>query len=61
MHRSSAEVPSAQGVIAVDKEFEHITLNDLDLVATLGIGGFGRVELVSILGNWNGRNSDECF
>ena len=27
-------------------EFAHIRLSDLDVVATLGIGGFGRVELV---------------
>lgn len=27
-------------------EYSHIRLCDLDVVATLGIGGFGRVELV---------------
>lgn len=32
---------------AISKEFENITLHDLELVATLGVGGFGRVELVS--------------
>lgn len=27
-------------------EYEYIKLDDLDVVATLGVGGFGRVELV---------------
>lgn len=27
-------------------EFSHIKLDDLDIIATLGVGGFGRVELV---------------
>lgn len=30
-----------------DKEFANIQLKDLEIVATLGMGGFGRVELVS--------------
>ncbi|XP_055876528.1 cGMP-dependent protein kinase 1-like isoform X5 [Biomphalaria glabrata] len=32
----------------VSKEFENITLDDLQLVTTLGMGGFGRVELVQL-------------
>jgi cGMP-dependent protein kinase len=32
-----------QGLVS---EFAHIRLSELDVVATLGIGGFGRVELV---------------
>lgn len=28
---------------------EYLSLNDLDIVATLGIGGFGRVELVQFI------------
>lgn len=44
---SSAEA-SPHYAPPVDKEFENLTLNDLDLVATLGIGGFGRVELVQL-------------
>lgn len=27
-------------------EYDYIQLNDLDVIATLGVGGFGRVELV---------------
>jgi hypothetical protein len=30
-----------------DKEFINIQLKDLEVIATLGMGGFGRVELVS--------------
>lgn len=30
------------------KEFLNLTVNDLIRVETLGMGGFGRVELVSI-------------
>ncbi|XP_059170434.1 cGMP-dependent protein kinase 1-like isoform X2 [Physella acuta] len=33
----------------VSKEFENITLDDLQLVTTLGMGGFGRVELVQLI------------
>lgn len=33
--------------LAVDKEFEAIDLTHLKPIATLGVGGFGRVELVS--------------
>ena len=29
-------------------EFEELTLDKLDVVATLGIGGFGRVALVQM-------------
>ena len=28
-------------------EFKALTLDDLDVIATLGVGGFGRVDLVS--------------
>jgi hypothetical protein len=31
----------------VTDEFSFITLDQLEIVATLGMGGFGRVELVS--------------
>ncbi|CAH1794822.1 unnamed protein product, partial [Owenia fusiformis] len=33
---------------SVDKEYQSLRLNDLSIVATLGVGGFGRVELVQI-------------
>ena len=29
-------------------EFEDLRLNDLEILATLGVGGFGRVELVQL-------------
>ena len=29
------------------KEFASVTLNDIQRIETLGMGGFGRVELVS--------------
>ena len=32
---------------APTNEFSYVQLQDLDVVATLGMGGFGRVELVS--------------
>ena len=31
----------------VDPEYQFIRLEDMEIVATLGMGGFGRVELVS--------------
>jgi len=39
--------------ISIEKEdmptdFSKLTLNDLEFVATLGVGGFGRVELVQV-------------
>ena len=30
----------------ISKEFEDLTLDELEVIATLGMGGFGRVELV---------------
>lgn len=38
----------------VSKEFENLTLNDLEVIATLGCGGFGRVELVQLVGGGGG-------
>lgn len=35
----------------VSKEFESLTLNDLEVIQTLGCGGFGRVELVQLVKN----------
>lgn len=32
-------------------EFAHIQLDDLTVIKTLGVGGFGRVELVNLLIN----------
>ena len=33
---------------SIEEEFKNLTLEDIEVIATLGIGGFGRVELVSI-------------
>jgi len=30
----------------IAKELQNVTLSDIRVVATLGVGGFGRVELV---------------
>ena len=32
----------------VDLEFAQVQLEDIGVIATLGVGGFGRVELVSM-------------
>lgn len=47
------ERPRPRGLKAIEdkkvsKEYANITLNDLEVIATLGVGGFGRVELVHI-------------
>lgn len=44
-HRSLAR-PTSSNSFAHDLEYDYIHLDDLDVIATLGIGGFGRVELV---------------
>jgi hypothetical protein len=31
-----------------DRQYANVKLNDLKPIATLGVGGFGRVELVTI-------------
>lgn len=35
----------------MNEEFTNINLSDLRKIATLGVGGFGRVELVQIAGD----------
>jgi len=50
-YRTSTGAPS-DGIISpsvekIDPEFQFIRLEDMEIVATLGMGGFGRVELVS--------------
>ncbi|XP_013793274.1 cGMP-dependent protein kinase, isozyme 2 forms cD5/T2-like, partial [Limulus polyphemus] len=39
----------------INKEFDNLKLSDLRVIATLGVGGFGRVELVRI-GNDSSRS-----
>ncbi|XP_043207719.1 cGMP-dependent protein kinase, isozyme 1-like [Amphibalanus amphitrite] len=43
--RPVSRTSSAQSA-RLPNEFSHLTLDSLDIIATLGIGGFGRVELV---------------
>ncbi len=38
--------PGDSGIPPLTSEYAQVRLGDLDVVATLGIGGFGRVELV---------------
>lgn len=45
--RSLNEPPSPTRFV-VDTEFSNLSLRSLKRIATLGVGGFGRVELVSI-------------
>jgi len=35
----------------INEEFRSVRLQDLRIIATLGVGGFGRVELVQISGD----------
>ena len=35
----------------IHEEFKSLKLQDLRIIATLGVGGFGRVELVQIAGD----------
>jgi len=34
-----------------DFDYSHLKLDDLEFVATLGVGGFGRVELCKVTAN----------
>ncbi|KAJ7379017.1 hypothetical protein OS493_018811 [Desmophyllum pertusum] len=45
-HSSSKLDASAYEERKISKEFEDLTLDELEVIATLGMGGFGRVELV---------------
>ena len=40
----------------VHQEFKALKLSDLRIIATLGVGGFGRVELVQIAGDTKHRS-----
>lgn len=35
-------------ISSTNKEFQNLKLSDLQVLATLGVGGFGRVELVQV-------------
>ena len=38
-------------ILRIHEEFKSLKLSDLRIIATLGVGGFGRVELVMIAGD----------
>ncbi|XP_069684645.1 cGMP-dependent protein kinase, isozyme 1 isoform X2 [Periplaneta americana] len=44
-----------------DQEYDFIRLDDLDVVATLGVGGFGRVELVQYIYDKNKTFALKCL
>ena len=44
----AAELSAAAAVTQPAKEYMDIELDDLEVIATLGVGGFGRVELVKV-------------
>ncbi|KAF5297410.1 hypothetical protein FQR65_LT01341 [Abscondita terminalis] len=47
--RAITRPSSAASVCAEKQEYEYMKLDDLDVIATLGVGGFGRVELVEYI------------
>lgn len=49
---------SSPTIDKVDPEYQFIRLEDMEIVATLGMGGFGRVELVS-LDKWLSTSVDQ--
>jgi hypothetical protein len=48
-YRSLTHSDDLLPLFSVDAEFAKLKLGDLTAVATLGVGGFGRVELVRAL------------
>ena len=42
--------------LSIHEEFKTLKLQDLRIIATLGVGGFGRVELVQIAGDSKKRS-----
>ena len=43
-------------ICSIHEEFKTLKLQDLRIIATLGVGGFGRVELVQIAGDSKKRS-----
>jgi hypothetical protein len=43
-------------IFRIHEEFKALKLSDLRIIATLGVGGFGRVELVQIAGDAKKRS-----
>uniref|UniRef100_A0ABM0MP51 cGMP-dependent protein kinase egl-4-like n=1 Tax=Saccoglossus kowalevskii TaxID=10224 RepID=A0ABM0MP51_SACKO len=46
---------------AIHDEFAGLQLEDLEIVATLGMGGFGRVELVQLSGETKKTYALKCL
>ncbi|OAF66352.1 hypothetical protein A3Q56_05926 [Intoshia linei] len=59
--RSTLSVPTVVEKHEIDVEFQNITLNDVQVVGTLGIGGFGRVELVVLQENESKTYALKCL
>ncbi|XP_044737413.1 cGMP-dependent protein kinase, isozyme 1-like [Chrysoperla carnea] len=60
--RATTRPNSSLNVTAeIGQEYEHIQLDDLDVIATLGIGGFGRVELVQYAYDRNQTFALKCL
>lgn len=49
VQQRSISLTQAASHATADQEYAHIELEDLDFVVTLGVGGFGRVELVQYI------------
>lgn len=49
VQQRSISLTQASPLAKADLEYAHIQLEDLDFIATLGVGGFGRVELVQYI------------
>ena len=48
--------PHCHTNFSIHEEFKSLKLSDLRIIATLGVGGFGRVELVMIAGDGKQRS-----
>ena len=55
IHFRYKDLPERKKII--HEEFKSLKLQDLRIIATLGVGGFGRVELVQIAGDSKQVNS----
>ncbi|XP_070544121.1 cGMP-dependent protein kinase 1-like isoform X3 [Ptychodera flava] len=58
---SQQDVKDATIQSAIQSEFTGIQLEDLDIIATLGMGGFGRVELVQVAGDTKTTYALKCL
>ncbi|XP_077999014.1 cGMP-dependent protein kinase 1-like isoform X2 [Glandiceps talaboti] len=58
---SGQDIKDATIKNAIRDEFIGLQLEDLDIVATLGMGGFGRVELVQVAGDAKATYALKCL